>query len=39
MFEEEDNIPVQIRPQTGTNKLSVQHDIFTQSRGKQLGNN
>lgn len=38
MFEEEDNIPVQISLQTGMNKLSLQHDIFTQSGGKQLGN-
>lgn len=27
MFEEEDNIPVQIRLQIGMNKLSVQHPI------------
>lgn len=28
MFEEEDNIPVQIRLQIGMNKLSVQHHIL-----------
>lgn len=28
MFEEEDNIPVQIRLQIGMNKLSLQHHIL-----------
>lgn len=28
MFEEEDNIPVQISRQIGMNKLSVQHHIL-----------
>lgn len=39
MFEEEDNIPVQISLQIGMNKLSVQHDILVRLDVKQSKTN
>lgn len=39
MFEEEDNIPVQISLQIGMNKLSVQHHILLGLEANSSENN
>lgn len=39
MFEEEDNIPVEISLQIGMNKLSVQHNILLSLEAKPSKSN